>query len=410
MRKILLVHQNFPGQFKHLGPALAQQGHQVFAFSMRPHKPLTWQGVRVLPYRAQRASAPDVHPWVVDFETKVIRAEAAFRHAQALKAKGLEPELILAHPGWGESLFLKRVWPQARLAIYCEYFYGQQGQDVGFDPEFPVLDEGDACRVEIKNINNLLHFERADAGLSPTQWQASSFPQPFRSRIAVIHDGIDTAEAAPRADARFALPDGRSLGRGDEVVTFVNRNLEPYRGYHVFMRSMPDLLARRPQAQVVLVGGDEVSYGARPPGGGNWKDKLIAEVRPRIPDAHWQRVHFVGKLAYDHYLALMQVSRVHVYLTYPFVLSWSLLEAMSVGAAIVASDTPPVREVITHDQEGLLVPFFDPQALVDRTCALLEDPAERARLGQAARRKVVSQFDLQSICLPAQLDWVNHLL
>ncbi len=193
MAKILLVHQNFPGQFKHLGPALAQQGHQVFAFSMRPHKPLTWQGVRVLPYRAQRASAPDVHPWVVDFETKVIRAEAAFRHAQALKAKGLEPELILAHPGWGESLFLKRVWPQARLAIYCEYFYGQQGQDVGFDPEFPVLDEGDACRVEIKNINNLLHFERADAGLSPTQWQASSFPQPFRSRIAVIHDGIDTA-------------------------------------------------------------------------------------------------------------------------------------------------------------------------------------------------------------------------
>jgi glycosyltransferase involved in cell wall biosynthesis len=193
-------------------------------------------------------------------------------------------------------------------------------------------------------------------------------------------------------------------------VTFVNRNLEPYRGYHVFMRSLPDLLARRPLAQVVLVGGDEVSYGARPPGGGNWKDKLIAEVRPRIPDAHWQRVHFVGKLAYDHYLALMQVSRVHVYLTYPFVLSWSLLEAMSVGAAIVASDTPPVREVITHDQEGLLVPFFDPQALVDRTCALLEDPAERARLGQAARRKVVSQFDLQSICLPAQLDWVNHLL
>jgi glycosyltransferase involved in cell wall biosynthesis len=406
---ILLVHQNFPGQFKHLGPALAARGHQVRALSMRPHKPLNWQGVQVLPYRAARGSTPGVHPWMVDFETKVIRAEAAFRHALALKAQGLEPELILAHPGWGESLFLKQVWPKARLALYCEFFYGQQGQDVGFDPEFPVTDPGDACRVRIKNVNNLMHFEQADAGLAPTQWQAGSFPQPFRSRIQVIHDGIDTRVVAPRADARFALPDGRGLTRGEEVITFVNRNLEPYRGYHVFMRALPELLRRRPQAQVVLVGGDEVSYGSAPPGGGSWKDRLIAEVRPHIADADWQRVHFVGRIAYENYLALMQVSRLHVYLTYPFVLSWSLMEAMSVGAAIVASDTPPVAEVITDGQQGLLVPFFDGQALVERSCALLDDRQAREELGRQARHCIEEKYDLHSVCLPAQLRWVEEV-
>jgi glycosyltransferase involved in cell wall biosynthesis len=405
----LLVHQNFPGQFKHLGPALVAQGHKVTAISMRPHKPLMWQGVQVLPYQAKRGSTPGVHPWMVDFETKVIRAEAALRHAQKLKDRGLRPDLILAHPGWGESLFLKDVWPEAKLAIYCEFFYGQQGQDVGFDPEFPVTDTGDACRVRIKNLNNLMHFEQATAGLSPTHWQASSFPADFRQRIRVIHDGIDTELVAPQAQARFALPGGKSLSREDEVITFVNRNLEPYRGYHVFMRSLPELLQRRPQAQVVLVGGDEVSYGSRPAKGGNWKDKMIAEVRPLLREDQWQRLHFVGKLEYGHYLSLMQVSRVHVYLTYPFVLSWSLLEAMSAGAAIVASDTPPVAEAIEHGRHGLLFPFFDQQALVERCSELLDQPELRHELGLQARQRALEEYDLQNICLPAQLRWVQHL-
>ena len=406
---VLLVHQNFPGQFKHLGPALAAQGHQVTAMSMRPHKPLTWQGVRVLPYQAKRGSTPGVHPWMVDFETKLIRAEAAFRHALKLKDQGLEPELILAHPGWGESLFLKDVWPASKLAIYCEFFYGQRGQDVGFDPEFPVTDVGDACRVRIKNLNNLMHFEQADVGLSPTAWQASSFPAAFRQRIRIIHDGIDTDLVAPNPKARFALPGGKTLSREDEVISFVNRNLEPYRGYHVFMRSLPQLLQRRPLAQVVLVGGDEVSYGSRPADGGNWKDKMIAEVRPQLREDQWQRLHFVGRLEYEHYLSLMQVSRVHVYLTYPFVLSWSLLEAMSAGAAIVASDTPPVAEAIEDNRHGLLFPFFDKDALVEHCCKLLDDPEQRRQLGQEARKRALERYDLQRVCLPAQLRWVQDL-
>ena len=408
--KILLVHQNFPGQFKHLAPALAAQGHEVVAISTRDHAPMQWQGVKVIPYQVKRGSGREVHPWVSDFETKVIRGEAAFRHALVLRQKGFQPDLILAHPGWGESLFLNEVWPQAKLAIYAEYFYQSAGGDVGFDPEFPVQDVGDACRVRIKNVNQEMHFSLACAGLSPTQWQASTFPASFQPKIRLIHDGIDTNQIRSNPQAQFVLGNQHTLTRQDEVVTFVNRNLEPYRGYHVFMRCLPALLQQRPQAHVVLVGGDEVSYGSAPKNGKTWKQTFIDEVRPQIPEADWARVHFVGKLPYEQYMALMQVSTVHVYLTYPFVLSWSLLEAMAMGAAIVASDTPPVAEVMAHGVHGQLVPFFDVPQWVQAIVHLLDHPAERDRLGQQARQAMVDKYDLHTVCLPQQLAWVNGLV
>lgn len=407
--KILIAHQNFPGQFKHLAPALAAQGHQVVAMSTRTHAPTKWQGVQVIPYQVKRSSGREVHPWVSDFETKVIRGEAAFRHALGLRQKGFQADVILAHPGWGESLFLKDVWPQATLAIYAEYYYRSSGGDVGFDPEFPVSDPGDASRIRVKNINNTLHFELAQAGLSPTQWQASTFPETFQNKIRVIHDGIDTNLVKPNPQAEFKLPSGQVLTRSDEVITFVNRNLEPYRGYHIFMRCLPSLLKQRPNAQVVLVGGDQVSYGAAPPNGKTWKQIFIDEVRSKISHADWARVHFVGKLAYEDYMTLMQVSTVHVYLTYPFVLSWSLLEAMAMGAAIVASDTPPVAEVIEHDVNGKKVAFFDVAAWTQAIVNLLEQPQERQRLGEQARQTIVEKYDLTTVCLPQQLAWVNGL-
>jgi glycosyltransferase involved in cell wall biosynthesis len=403
------VHQNFPGQFKHLAPALVAQGHEVVAISTRDHAPMTWQGVKVIPYPIKRGSGRGVHPWVGDFETKVIRGEAAFHHALALRQKGFQPDVILAHPGWGESLFLNEVWPQARLAIYAEYFYQSSGGDVGFDPEFPVQDVGDACRVRIKNLNHSMHLDMAHAALSPTQWQASTFPANFQPKIRVIHDGIDTDVLQPNPQAQFSLGNQHTLTRQDEVVTFVNRNLEPYRGYHVFMRCLPALLQQRARAHVVLVGGDEVSYGSAPKNGKTWKQIFIDEVRPLISDADWARVHFVGKLPYEKYMALMQVSTVHAYLTYPFVLSWSLLEAMAMGAAIVASDTPPVAEVMTNDVHGQLVPFFDVSRWVQTLVALLDNPEQRARLGQQARQLIVDQYDLKTVCLPQQLAWVNGL-
>jgi glycosyltransferase involved in cell wall biosynthesis len=414
---ILFVHQNFPGQFKFLAPALVQQGHSVVAMTMQKTEAKAWQGVRLFHYAAQRGTTPNAHPWVTDFETKTIRAEACFRAALKLKADGFTPDVIVAHHGWGESLFLKDVWPKAKLAIYCEFFYHPQGADVGFDPEFPVTDEGEVCRLRLKNLNNLLHFEVADAGVSPTHWQASTFPEPFRSKITVVHDGIDTQAVAPNANVGLTLKkaDGQDLPltRKDEVITFVNRNLEPYRGYHVFMRALPEILKSRPNARVLIVGADDVSYGARPTlkenGGTKWKDIFAAEVRGQISDTDWQRVHFLGHVPYQYFIPLLQLSSVHVYLTYPFVLSWSLLEAMSAGCAIVASDTQPLHEAVLHNETGKLVNFFDAKALAQEVCDLLNNPDERARLGANARAFAQQNYDLQTVCLPKQLAWVEGL-
>ena len=414
---ILFIHQNFPGQFKFLAPALVSQGHTVRAMTMQATEAKTWEGVELIRYGANRGTSPNIHPWVSDFETKTIRGEACFRAALKLKAEGVNPDVIIAHHGWGESLFLKDVWPHAKLGIYCEFFYHPQGADVGFDPEFPAKDEGDICRLRLKNLNNLLHFEVADTGISPTHWQASTFPEPFRSKITVVHDGIDTEAVAPNLQTNLTLKksSGEAIGltRADEVITFVNRNLEPYRGYHTFMRALPAILRRRPHAKILIIGADDVSYGARPDaakyGNKKWKDIFIEEVRPQISDADWTRVHFLGSVPYQHFIPLLQVSTVHVYLTYPFVLSWSLLEAMSAGCAIVASDTQPLREAITHDETGRLVSFFDAAALADEVCGLLDDPAARARLGARARLFAQENYDLKTVCLPKQLAWVASM-
>jgi glycosyltransferase involved in cell wall biosynthesis len=377
---------------------------------MKMTAPSEWRGVRILPYQLARGSTPKIHPWVTDIESKTIRGEAAFHAACKLREQGFIPDAIIAHPGWGESLFLKDVWPDSALGIYCEYFYRSRGADIGFDPEFPDNGPAEVCRLRLKNFNNLLHFDTAAAGLSPTQWQASTFPDRFRERITVIHDGINTPEVAPNPGAALTVKTTlgeRTFTRRDEIVTFVNRNLEPCRGYHQFMRALPELQQRRPHAHTLIVGGDEVGYGARPPGGRSWKRIFFDEIKDRID---LSRVHFIGRILYPQFLALLQVSTVHAYLTYPFVLSWSLLEAMSTGCAIVASDTAPLREAIRHGETGQLVDFFSPQELALETARLLGDAAERARLGANARAFAMANYDLKTVCLPRQIEWVHALV
>ena len=417
--KILFIHQNFPGQFKFLAPALVKQGHEVFAMTMtaKGSEVKDWQGVKILPYKAFRGSTPNVHPWVSDFETKVIRGEACFRAALKLKDSGFIPDVVVAHHGWGESMFLKEVWPNTKLGLYCEFFYKVKGADTGFDPEFPDTDPGDICRLKLKNLNNLMHFEFADAGISPTHWQASTFPEAFSEKISVIHDGIDTRVVCPNPNVSLNLKkaDGTDyqLTRKDEVITFVNRNLEPYRGYHTFMRALPELLKQRPHAKVLIVGGNDISYGARPDkvkhGADNWKEVFINEVKDKISAADWARVEFLGHVPYQYFIPLLQISTVHVYLTYPFVLSWSLLESMSAGCAIVASNTQPLKEAIQHDKTGRIFDFFSPKELVKEICYLLDNPKERERLGQNARNFAQKNYDLKNICMPAQLAWVHQL-
>ncbi|QYK41885.1 MAG: glycosyltransferase [Paracoccaceae bacterium] len=400
--KILFVHQNFPGQFPHLAPALKARGHEVRALTdMRNTRP---SPVPVMKYRHD-AAPPDPAACRLgrNFTQMSDRGVTVARAALSLREKGYVPDVVFGHSGWGETLFLKEIWPAARHLVYAEYYYRGIGQDVGFDPEFDGTHASNIDPLMIAQARAahlgqaLLH---ADAAVSPTFWQADSHPPALRSRISVIFDGIDTATVAPNPEAAVTLPGGLVIRAGDEVLTFVNRNLEPYRGYHVFMRALPAVMAARPGAQVVIVGGDEVSYGRPAPSGTTWKSLFLKEVEGRID---LSRVHFLGRVPYPTFVALMQLTRVHAYLTYPFVLSWSMLEAMSAGALVVGSSTPPVREVIADGVNGRLVDFFDVAGWSAALTEALAEPARFDPLRQAARATVLERYDLRGICLPQMI-------
>lgn len=406
--KFLFIHQNFPSQFKFLAPELAKLGHEVCAFTLQEVGGKEWNGVRLFKYGLSRTNAKDAHPWIVDFESKIVRGEACMRASMELKKQGYYPDIIIAHPGWGESLFLKQVWPEASLKLYCEFFYAPSGQDVGFDPEFLNKDEADRGRVLLKNANILLHFQQADSGISPTHWQAKTFPESIRNRISVIHDGIDTSRVKPNQTATITINDELIISKNDEIITFVARSLEPYRGFHTFVRSLPSVLSERPNSRVLIVGNEGYSYGGAPPRGTTWKSTFLSEISSQLDDQQKNRIHFLGRVSYDKFVSLLQVSSVHVYLTYPFVLSWSLLEAMSAGCSIIASDTQPLHEVIIGDQTGILTDFFDHIELANKICDLLGDPNKKESLGRAAREFAVKNYDLKTICLPRQLKWAQN--
>lgn len=400
--KILFVHQNFPGQFPHLAPALVRRGHQVLALTDEKNE-------RPSPVRTVRYKAPEpvrtTGALGRHYSEFAERGMLAARGARALRDRhDFTPDVIIGHSGWGETLFLREIWPEARLLVYAELMYRTRGHDVGFDAEMhPDSDEGRFMTVA-RSAHLIQGIVQADAAIAPTRYQADSFPAELRGKITVIHDGIDTARVCPDPETRLTLPDGRVLTAGDEVISFVSRSLEPYRGFHIFMRALPDVLAARPQAQVVLVGGEGVSYGSAPRDGRGWKDIMLAETGDRLD---LSRVHFVGRLPYAHYLSLIQLARVHCYLTYPFVLSWSLTEALAAGGYVVASDTAPVRELIEDGRNGRLVPFFDIPALSAALIRGLAGDPDAARLRQAARQTILDGYDLNRHSLPRQIEWVE---
>jgi glycosyltransferase involved in cell wall biosynthesis len=303
----------------------------------------------------------------------------------------------VAHSGWGEALFLKDLLPGVPLLNYCEFYYHGTGADVGFAADQTAgLDA--ICRARARNAHLLLSLESCNRGLSPTRWQRDSHPAPLRDKIEVIFDGIDLARIDAAGPGGFALADGRALTKADTVVTYVARNFEPYRGFPPFMRAVPEILRRCPRAQVVIVGGDGISYGRGPGDGQTWRQRMLEEVGPLDP----ARVHFPGRLGYDAFLALLGVSTAHVYLTVPFVLSWSCLEAMARGCLVIGSRTPPVEEVIADGENGLLVGFDDPAAIAARVAEAIERRDDFAPLRARARRTIEERYALAH-CLPAQL-------
>ena len=384
---VLVLHRNFPGQFRHIVRHLVENGHRVVGIGNTQAPGL--KGIPLVRYDSATLKV-EGHRHLKTVLSGVAHGEAVARIMTQLASQGFTPNVVLAHPGWGEALHVRDVYPHARLVSLFEFYYHAEGVDVGFEPG-SVADFELRASLRCRNMLHLTNLELCDAGVSPTNWQKSLHPAAYHHKIDVVHEGVNTALMVPDASARYSLPDGRVLCHGDPVVTYVARNLEPYRGFHVFLRTLPEIQRRCPEAVTVIVGGDGVSYGQPPRDAPNWREKLLAEVGPQLD---LSRVVFTGKIPYSDYRSLLQVSAAHVYLTYPFVLSWSALEAMSCGCLVLASDTPPVQEVIRHDESGRLFDFFDASALAALVQDALARPEEFAQLRAAARQHIVSGYDI----------------
>lgn len=401
---VLFVHNNFPAQFRHVAQRLAR-GRDNLVAAIGAHSAPGLPHVLMRRYLMEAHDLSQTHVFARRLDLEARRAEKTFYSALSLKEAGFEPDVIVAHSGWGESLPLRAVFPHARLVVYCEFYYGSKGRDVDFDSEFPRMPLDGVVSLGIKNATQALSLLEADAGLSPTRWQRSTYPVELQDKIAVIHEGIDTKRVRPDPAARLIVPGGIALQAGEEILTYVARDLEPIRGYHAFMRALPEILRRRPNARALIVGGDGLSYGAAPAPGSTWKDIFLDEVRDELD---MSRVHFLGRLPYDAYLKVLQISRAHVYLTFPFVLSWSLTEAMSAGCLIVAGDVPTTRELLCEDC-GVLTPFSETAALIEAVTHALADPARHLDRRAQARARIVSEYDLDTVTLPATLKFLEDV-
>lgn len=406
---ILFLHQNFPAQFRHLATALSKnpQNRIVFGTNRREG---SMTGVQKVFYEPSRKPHPDVHYYVRPLESAVLEGQAVYRMAYQLKTKrNFYPDIIYAHSGWGPGLFMKDLFPEAQYLCFFEWFYHARGSDADFDPASPINEEV-VAKLRIRNAPILIDLYTCDRGLSPTQWQRQQFPAEYRDKLFVCHDGIDTDFFKPKADDEpliiepanpIACPSPLNLSAFDEVITYVARGMEPYRGFPQFMKAIAQLQKHRPHCQTVIVGEDRVAYGRNLPDGKTYRQLMLETL-----DLDLSRIHFTGYLAYEQYLKVLQVSSVHVYLTYPFVLSWSMLEALATGCLVLGSSTAPVEEVIRDGVNGLLVDFFDIEAIVGRITEVLDHPDRVENIRDRARQTILDKYDLARL-LPQHLQWMQ---
>lgn len=406
--KLLFVHQNMPGQYREIVQWLAQSGQHEIAFLTQRRNPPRFDGVRTAIYKPHHVPGKAAYGL-----SKVWEAAAGAGFGAAMAARKLEqdegfrPDVVVGHVGWGELTFLRQVWPDVPIIGYFEYYYNLHGGLTGFDPDEPVSDHAPFL-IQARNAVPLANIETVDLGQCPTLWQRDRFPQSFHDRMYVCHDGIRTDRLVPDPQASLKLGRlDRALTSDDEVITYVARNLETTRGFHILMRALPRILRERPKARVLIIGGSDVSYGGKDAHPGGLRRRMEEEVGE---DIDWPRLHFLGQIPYPDFQKLVQLSRCHIYLTMPFVLSWSLMEAMAMQATIVASDVLPVREVITHGETGLLVDFHAPDALAQQVIDVVSDPGAFAHLGPAARAHIVGHHDFLTRCLPEHLARINALV
>ncbi len=335
-----------------------------------------------------------------DLENAVLQGQAVYRIGEQLKSNGLVPDLVYGHSGWGPTLFIKDVFPKAKLFCYFEWFYHAHGTDADFDPSDPLTVDGEA-RIRIKNAPILIDLASCDRGLSPTSWQQQQFPLELQSKITVRHDGIDTNYFKPKPGAKLVLPHlNLDLSAVSEIITYVARGMEPYRGFPQFMEAVALIQQRRPNCHIVVVGKDRVAYGKPLPEGQSYKQLMLEKLSLDL-----SRLHFTDLLPYDKYLQVIQASSVHIYLTRPFVVSWSMLETMATGCLLVASDTPPVREFIEDGVNGLLVDFFSPEQIAQRVEEALDNPEAMTEIRTRARATITEKYALADL-LPQHIQWL----
>ena len=397
MPDALFVHNGTSGRFRSIAHGLVERGWRCALINGKGGADLP--GVRTVAWSIDRGNTPGIFRPAIRAEGDFLRGRGAAEAALKLRAEGFDPRVIIGHPAWGEMLFLAEVFPDARQVQVGEFYYRATGSDADFDPEFGTPDMDERVRIHAKNAALAMSYAAAERIVCPTPFQASFLPPAFQSRIRIIHEGIDTAVARPRQGLRLTLGGDLHLEAGAPVITFVNRVFEPMRGFHRFMRALPAVLGAVPDAQVIMIGTDAgKGYGPSPPPGRTWRQVMQEELAGRLDST---RVHFVGKLSYEQLLAALSISSAHVYMTYPFVLSWSLLDAMACECLVVGSDTAPVRDVIVPGENGLLVDFFDTGALSDALIQACRDPARFAPLRKAARETVLREFDRRTVCDPA---------
>ena len=401
---ILFLHPNFPAQFWHLSKAFADLGERVVYMTTKTNGNRL-QGVTTAMYGRERATTKGIHPALEPAEEAVLDGEAVAKGLVELRDKHkFVPDVIVGHTGWGSTLFCKDVYPDVPLVGYFEWYYNGQGGDAAWFPG-EKLTPRSSMRIRARNMHHLLNLETCDVRFAPTEWQRSQFPAKYQDGMLVVHEGIDTEFCKPHPGRKLVLEktkerEALDLSKCKEIVTYVSRGFEPYRGYPQFMSAVSLLLRRRPNLHVVIVGTDTTCYGAKPKDGRTWRQVMDERVT-----YDKKRVHFVGHLNRPDYQAVLQASTVHVYLTRPFILSWSCLEAMSFGCAMVGSKTPPVEEVMEDGRNGLLANFRSPQHIALRIEELLDHPDLRKRLGTAARQTILDRYDVKD-CVQRQIDMV----